>query len=153
TGDVSLVTGFPSFVARRLARRLLETSPKERVHLLTPADARGEMESFLAALPVSHRKRIQVLEGDVTAMDLGLGGAEYKALAADVTAIYHTAARYHLGAKREEVAHVNVDGTRTVLDFAGDARTLRRLVHWSSAQVSGSRGGVILEEELVCGQR
>ena len=86
-------------------------------------------------------------------MDLGLPGPDYKALAAEVTAIHHTAAVYYLGAKRELVERVNVDGTRTMLELAGDCARLRRFVHWSTAQVSGSRSGVILEEELDCGQR
>ena len=86
-------------------------------------------------------------------MDLGLAGAEYKALAAEVTAIHHTAAVYYLGAKRELVERVNVDGTRTMLELAADCTRLRRFVHWSTAQVSGARSGVILEEELDCGQR
>jgi thioester reductase-like protein len=86
-------------------------------------------------------------------MDLGLGGGEYKALAAELTAIHHTAAVYYLGAKKELVERVNIDGTRTILELAADCKKLRRLSHWSTAQVSGARSGVILEEELDCGQR
>jgi thioester reductase-like protein len=151
--DVSLVTGFPAFTAKRLTRRLLETDPKETVFLLVRNKFRTQVDEFLDGLPTAHKKRVTVLEGDVCDMDLGLGGGEYKALAADITAIHHTAAVYYLGAKREMVERVNVDGTRTVLELAGDAARLRRFVHWSTAQVSGSRSGVILEEELDTGQR
>jgi thioester reductase-like protein len=105
----------------------------------------------LRALPDGDR--VRVLEGDVCDMDLGLGGGEYKAIAKELTAIHHTAAIYYLGAKRDLVERVNIDGTRTVLDLAGDCAHLRRLVHWSTAEVSGARSGVILEEELDTGQR
>ena len=40
-----------------------------------------------------------------------------------------------------------------MLELAADCTRLRRFVHWSTAQVSGARSGVILEEELDCGQR
>jgi thioester reductase-like protein len=151
--DQSLVTGFPSFTARRLAQRLLERDPGERVHLLTQTKFRTAAGEFAQALPAAQRKRIAVLEGDVCDMDLGLAGADYKDLTGALTAIYHTAAIYYLGAKREHVERVNVEGTRTILDLAGDCKKLRRLCHFSTALVSGARSGVILEEELDCGQR
>jgi thioester reductase-like protein len=151
--DVSLVTGFPAFTARRLVRRLLDADARESVYLLARDKFRADAEEFLESLPAGLRKRARVLEGDVCDMDLGLGGGEYKALAAELTAIHHTAAIYYLGARRELVERVNVDGTRSMLELAADCSQLRRMVHWSTAQVSGSRSGVILEEELDCGQR
>ena len=151
--DVSLVTGFPAFTARRLARRLLETDARETVHLLVRDKFRRQADELVKALPAQQRRRISLLAGDVVDMDLGLSGAEYKALAQGLTAIHHTAAIYFLGAKRELVERVNIEGTRTVVELAGDCKQLRRLTHWSTAQVSGARSGVILEEELDCGQR
>jgi thioester reductase-like protein len=150
--EVSLVTGFPSFTTQRLVRRLLEKHADEKLYLLSRDKFLSAAESFLETLGEA-RSRVTLLEGDVCDMDLGLGGGEYKALAAEVTAIHHTAAVYYLGAKREMVERVNIDGTRTVLELAADCSKLRRMIHWSSAQVSGSRSGVILEEELDCGQR
>jgi thioester reductase-like protein len=94
-----------------------------------------------------------VVEGDVEQMHLGLSGAEFKALAAQVTDVWHLAARAHLGADRAEMRRVNVEGTRNVLDLALAARRLRRLSHFSTAYVSGDRVGVILEDELAMGQR
>jgi thioester reductase-like protein len=153
THDVSLVTGFPAFTARRLAERLLAKTADDRVYLLARDKFRDEANAFLAALPPSSAARARIVEGDVADMDLGLPGGDYKALAAEVTAIHHTAAVYYLGAKRELVERVNVDGTRTMLELAADCGRLRRFTHWSTAQVSGARSGVILEEELDCGQR
>lgn len=153
TPDVSLVTGFPSFTTRRLVRKLLETDTRETLHLLVRNKFRVQAQSFLDELPAAHKKRVTILEGDVCDMDLGLPGGEYKALAAELTAIHHTAAIYYLGAKRDLVEKVNIDGTRAMLELGADCAKLRRFVHWSTAQVSGSRSGVILEEELDTGQR
>jgi thioester reductase-like protein len=151
--DVSLVTGFPAFTAKRLVRRLLETDPRETIYLLVRAKFRTACEEFLRELPANYKRRVHVLEGDVVDMDLGLAGDEYKALAGELTAIHHTAAIYYLGAKRELVERVNIEGTRTIVELASECGKLRRLIHWSTAQVSGARSGVILEEELDCGQR
>jgi thioester reductase-like protein len=150
--DVALVTGFPAFTARRLVMQLLADDHDERIYLLCRDKFRDDAAAFVATLP-DGGARVTVLEGDVASMDLGLAGGEYKALAAEVTAIHHAAAVYYLGAKRELVERVNVDGTRTMLEFAADCTRLRRFMHWSTAQVSGARSGVILEEELDCGQR
>lgn len=151
--DVSLVTGFPAFTARRLTEQLLATDRHEQVYLLVLDKFRAEADAFVAALPGDQAARVRLLEGDVASMDLGLAGGEYKALAAEVTAIHHTAAVYYLGAQKEQLERVNVDGTRTMLELAGDCLKLRRFMHWSTSQVSGARSGVILEEELDCGQR
>ena len=155
--DVSLVTGFPSFTARRLISKLIDEDAREQVRVLAPAKAHGEVDSFLTSLTPAKRRRIQPLEGDVADMDLGLGGAEYKALTAELTAIHHTQAIYlhpgHPGAARDLLERVNVGGTKAIVELAGECKSLRRLIHWSSAQVSGGRTGVILEEELDVGQK
>jgi thioester reductase-like protein len=151
--DTTLVTGFPSFTARRLARQLVESDAREQVLLLARSKQRSQAEAFLDELPAAQKRRIRLIDGDVCDMDLGLAGAEYKALCDEITAIHHTAAIYYLGAKRDVVEKVNVEGTRTMLELAGDCTRLRRFTHWSTAEVSGARSGVILEEELDTGQR
>jgi len=48
---------------------------------------------------------------------------------------------------------VNVNGTREVIELASQCQRLDRMVHWSTVQVSGTRKGVVLEDELESGQR
>src|SRR5215475_1096473 len=110
SADTSLVTGFPAFTAQRLMRRLVEKHSDEKIYLLVRDKFISSAEAFIDTLGAA-RTRVQILEGDVADMDLGLGGGEYKALADEVTAIHHTAAVYYLGAKRELVERVNIDGT------------------------------------------
>ena len=86
-------------------------------------------------------------------MDLGLAGAEYRDLVAEITTIVHCAAAYYLGVPREMAMRVNVEGTRNVLELAGACARLERLCHFSTAFVSGDRKGVIMEDELDARQR
>src|SRR6266568_625292 len=150
-GRVLFVTGFPGFIGRRLVRRLAERTRAERARLVllvqpgSTAAARAGLDADGVAA--------ELVEGDVEQMHLGLSGAEFKALARDVTDVWHLAARAHLDAPRSELRRVNVEGTRNVLDLAAAARGLRRLNHFSTAYVSGDRVGVIVEEELAMGQR
>lgn len=151
--DSTLVTGFPAYTARRMVLRQLEGDAKERVFLLVRDKHSTDAEDFVGALPPAQRKRVVVMIGDVASMDLGLSGREYRTLASDLTNIHHMAAHLHMGARKEVVQQVNVGGTRGVLELALECRRLRRFNFWSTVQVSGDREGVIMEDELVCGQR
>jgi thioester reductase-like protein len=150
--ETVLVTGFPSFTAARMAQKILHADPGATLILLARAKHAEAAEALLGGLPEEQRTRGRVVVGDVCDMDLGLAGAEYRDLAACVSTIHHTAAVYYTGVDRVAARRVNVEGTRGVIDFAGECRRLRRLVHWSTASVSGKRKGVILEEELDEGQ-
>jgi len=145
----SLVTGFPSFRARRLCKRLIECG--DRVQLLTRHRHRDSAVRFLNQCtgPGSGT----TLVGDVLLMDLGLSGPEIRRLLREVEVIYHLAA-LPLRSRRADLAEaVNVDGTRAVLELALGADRLTRFNFLSTAFVSGNRQGVVLEEELVGGQQ
>lgn len=144
----TLVTGFPtSFLAVRLVRRLLETCETPLV-CVVQRKSMPRAEAWRQSLPPARRARLTFLEGDVASLDLGLSGAEVRMLARDVTCIHHCAAVTYLGATREIAERANVGGTREVVELAEIGERLERLVHWSTALVSGSRRGVVLEDEL-----
>lgn len=147
-----LLTGFPSFTAARMTRKILTSDPRAHVQLLVRDKFVGAAEQLAAGLPADQRARLSNVVGDVCDMDLGLAGHEYRALADQVTTIHHMAGIYYLGVEKKVAERVNVDGTRGVIELARECRRLRRLVHWSTAAVSGRRKGVILEEELDEGQ-
>jgi thioester reductase-like protein len=151
-GDrVVFVTGYPGFIGKRLVRRLAEQSRggKDRLFVLVQEKHAAAARAELLGLG----SRAEVIEGDVEQMHLGLSGAEFKALAAEVTDIWHLAAVSWLGAEPRIIRRVNVEGTRNVIELAQQARRLSRLNHFSSAFVSGNRVGVILEDELAMEQR
>ena len=85
-------------------------------------------------------------------MHLGLSTAEYRDLSSECTEIVHAEEWSNVGADQPTLERVNIEGTRTVLEFAQDCRKLRRLTHFSTVFVSGDRVGVIAEDELSAGQ-
>ena len=147
-----LLTGFPSFVARRLLLVILEEEPESFVRLLVRPDYVDEADRQLEAMGAD-RGRVQVLAGDVVSMDLGLSGTEYLDVIEHVTDIYHVASIWWLGVDREASELVNVVGTRNIIDAAYEMKHLNRLNHFSTAFVAGDRAGVIMEDELDEGQR
>ena len=151
--DVSLVTGFPSFPARSLIRRLLDGDPEERIYLLVRPKGLSEATAFVDQLEETARARLTPLVGSVADLDLGLSGADYRRLVAEVTAVHHLAAFRSVSGERGLAERVNVGGTKQLLELALECGSLRRFCHYSTALVAGGRTGVILEEELDAGQR
>ena len=148
---VQFVTGYPGFIGKRLVRRLAAgaRAGEDRLVLLVEPRGAARARAALQAEGIA----AEVVEGDVEQMHLGLSGPEFKALAREVTDVWHLAARTSHGAPRAELRRANVEGTRNVLELASAARRLRRFSHFSTAYVSGDRVGVILEDELAMGQR
>jgi thioester reductase-like protein len=147
-----LVTGFPSFTARRLIAKIAASDPTATIRMLARDKFARAAEELIAGLPPQQRERVRVVVGDVCDMDLGLAGGEYRELTETITTIHHLAGIYYLGVERAVAERVNIEGTREIIDLAGECRKLRRLCHWSTALVSGRRKGIILEEELDEGQ-
>ncbi|HEY7725439.1 MAG TPA: SDR family oxidoreductase [Anaeromyxobacteraceae bacterium] len=144
------VTGCPGFIARRLVRHLAEKrGPGLRLALLARPQSAERARADAAALGVAEA---EVLEGDVARMHLGLAGHEVQRLRREVAEIWHLAAHSDLSADPRRVRAVNLEGTRGVLELARSCRRLEALHHFSTASVSGSREGVILEDELEMGQ-
>lgn len=149
--DVALITGFPAFTARRMIAKLLASEPDTRLYVLARDKFALEADQLLESLGAGDRA--EVLVGDVCDMDLGLSSAEYRALTKEVTWIHHLAGIYFMGVDDDTARRVNVGGTRTVLELARDSSNLERVVHWSTAMVSGNRGGTVYEEDLDSGQK
>jgi thioester reductase-like protein len=106
----------------------------------------------LELLEPERRARVSELEGDPAALDFGLSGAEYRALADSVQRIYHFGSVLEVGDRNAAYADQNVASAREVLELAIVAKGLRGLVLLSSVAVSGGRTGVVREDELSEGQ-
>lgn len=146
--NTTFVTGYPGFIGKRLVKHLTEADPDRRICLLVQPRFLQEAQAYVSRLP----GKVEILQGDIVDLHLGLAGEEYSRLCEDVTEIFHLAAISYLGMPRETARKVNVDGTRQVLELGRDCRRLKRLVHFSTAYVSGDRVGVIAEDELDVGQ-
>jgi thioester reductase-like protein len=146
---VTMVTGFPtSFLAVRMVRKILREEPSTSLRCVVQEKFLARAEELIEELAPAEVARVELLQGDVAAMDLGLSGAEFVALSREVDVIHHCASATYLGVDRDVAERLNVEGVREVLELAREATHLERLVHWSSALVSGARRGVVLEEEL-----
>ncbi|MBI5514923.1 MAG: SDR family oxidoreductase [Deltaproteobacteria bacterium] len=150
--DLTLVTGFPRVLAKCLARELL-ARPETHIALLVRPSRLELAQGFLSELGEERARRVELLEGDVTSLDLGLPGRDWLALARRVTAIQHAAQVTSDSAEGPRTERVNVQGTREVLELAREAPELRRLVAYSSTLVAGDARGTVREEDFDLGQR
>ena len=150
--DVVVLTGLPSLLARAVCLEILRSDPGARVEAVVRTKFVDEARAILDDLPAAQRKRVRVLEGDAAAIDLGLSGAERRALAREATLIHHCAQVTYLGVDRKTAEHVNVGGAREAVELAASCEKLRCLVFHSTAHVSGNRRGLVLEDELDAGQ-
>jgi thioester reductase-like protein len=166
--DVVLLTGFPSFPARRMCEELLrddgtsargvvksdDARPRRTlVHAIVRSKFESEAKDALEALPEEQRHRVNLIEGDAAAMDLGLSGGEFAALAREVDRIHHVAQVSYLGVDAKTAEHVNVGGAKEILELASVCDKLQCLVFHSTCHVSGNREGRVLEDELKAGQQ
>ncbi|MBM4342448.1 MAG: SDR family oxidoreductase [Deltaproteobacteria bacterium] len=146
-----LVTGFPLDAARRVALEL--AAQGDRVLLLARdkfvPDARRLTEITAATTP----GRIEVLVGDILAVDLGLDGATVRRIHAEVGEVHHLAAIHYLGIDAPRMRQVNVDGLREALELSLGMVQLKRVCVWSTVFVAGNRTGTVYEHQLEKGQQ
>jgi thioester reductase-like protein len=150
--DVVLVTGFPSLLARAVCTEIVQSDRAAQVVCIARSKLAEEARAALSEMPASQRERVRLMEGDAAAIDLGLSGTEFKSLAREVTRIHHCAQVTYLGVDRGTAERVNVGGAREALELARQCDRLECLVFHSTAEVSGTRRGAVLESELQAGQ-
>jgi thioester reductase-like protein len=131
---------------------LVEVEPKSLIYAVVRKKFEREASAAIEALPKSQRSRVVPIEGDAAAMDLGLSGKEYKALASDVDRIHHVAQFMYPAASREQAELLNVGGMREIIELGRMCHALKSIVIHSSALVSGDRVGLVRESELNAGQ-
>jgi thioester reductase-like protein len=149
-----LLTGFPGFLGSALVERLLDRHDEETtVTCLIQSKYRAKAESRAAEIEDEQETddRIELVDGDITQDDLGLGDA-HDELQAESLEVYHLAAIYDLAMDREPGKHVNIEGTRHVLDFC-EGTDLERLHYVSSVVVGGTYEGRFTEDMLMEGQQ
>jgi thioester reductase-like protein len=155
------LTGATGFLGMEVLARLLEAGDREVIALIRAADdaaAEDRLHGVLSALyrdPSNHRERVRAVAGDVTSPGLGLENGKRTALAEEVGAVLHCAASIAFDLPLEEARKINVEGTREVIGFARECKSLGRLerfVHVSTAYVCGKFEGTFRERQLDAGQ-
>jgi thioester reductase-like protein len=149
---VTLLTGFPSFFPRKLARQILEQEPRALLYALVRPKFAVDARAVVATWPSDLSARFVILEGDAASMDLGLSGAEFRMLAREVDIIHHAAHVTYLGVEKRAAEQVNVVGAREIIELGRACQHLQCLAFHSTVDVAGNRSGVVLESELEAGQ-
>jgi thioester reductase-like protein len=139
-------------LARSVCAEVLRQDDRARVHVLVQSRAVEQAGHALAKIPADDRARVEVVAGDAAHLDLGLSGAEYQALAREVTHVHHCAHVTKASAERKVVEAANLGGTREALEFARACTRLQCMVMHSTAHVAGDRRGIVREDELKVGQ-
>ena len=151
--ELILVTGATGFLGAQVVRELLQRQPHARLVLLirprSGQTAAQRAESIIEAVD-SHR--VLVYAGDVMEPNCGLDASTLEHLSADVTRLIHCAATVRFDHSLEQARHMNVDGTRKMLDLAASMPSLKSFVYVGTAYVAGEREGLIREDELDVGQ-
>jgi thioester reductase-like protein len=144
-----LLTGFPSaLLARRLLIALLESEPDVRVLCLVPAKLREAADNELKLLPRTQRERTEIVVGDVADMDFGLSGRRFLELTKRVDVVHHCSFATYAGVPRQVAERVNIGGTAEVLELCEMSGRNCQMVLWSTAGVSGTLHGRVIEGEL-----
>jgi ornithine--oxo-acid transaminase len=127
--EICLVTGATGFIGGRLARRLVAEGRSVRCLVRQSSDT-----SRLEELDV------QIVVGDLTSarsLAHAVQGCSY---------VLHCGALVSDWATKQEIAQINVGGTRRLLDAAVDA-SVRRFVHFSTTDVYGHPNGRAIDEQ------
>jgi nucleoside-diphosphate-sugar epimerase len=126
--EICLVTGATGFIGGHLAERLVREGHRVRCLVRASSDT-----SLLEGLDV------ELAVGDLTSASSLVRAAE------DCRYAFHCGALVSDWATSKEIARINVDGTRNVVE-AAVASGLKRFVHFSTTDVYGYPGGVAVEE-------
>lgn len=148
-----LVTGFPNFTSIKLVQRVTKVERSSVLHVLVMEKYIDYAKQLRSTLTKNAQKQVKFYTGDVTSIDLGLSGKEFGALAKKITHIYHLAAIWDYGVPREICHKVNLNGTRNLLELARECEQLERMAHFSTINISGTRRGVIHEDEFWMNQK
>jgi nucleoside-diphosphate-sugar epimerase len=128
SSDTVLVTGASGFIGSRLAERLVGEGHRVRCLVRASSDT-----ARLSALGV------ELAVGDLT------NAASLSDAVQGVGRVFHCAAMVSDWGTVQEIARVNVGGTRSLLEAAG-AASVERFVHLSTTDVYGYPGAAAVEE-------
>ncbi len=155
------LTGGTGFLGRELLARLLLLYPNEKIGVLVRKSADSDshvrvreiLQTIIDPMDLSDAaERVEVIEGDISEFNFGLGDGEFDALAKRCTAIFHSAATTTLNQDRVTAERINVSGTAHVVALASRAHELGNerlfLNHISTAYVAGNSSAIVTPDNL-----
>jgi len=160
-GREILLTGATGFLGMETLVRLLDRGEEKIAVLIRAEDDDGAAERLAGVLarlydePPAAAARVRPLRGDLLAPELGLSARDRAELVGSVDRIIHCAASISFELPLQEAREINVGGVANVIELAREIAAtgaLRRLVHVSTAYVSGRHAGRFGEMDLDLGQ-
>ncbi len=137
------VTGATGFIGKRLVKTLLDRRGAT-VYFLVRRESERKVAGLLKYWGTTKSRAIPVF-GDLTAKKLGVVADEVKALKGKIDHVVHLAAVYDLSADEASQVTVNIDGTRSAVEFA-KAIDAKHFHHVSSIAAAGLYEGVFRED-------
>ena len=137
------VTGATGFIGRRLVKALLARKGAS-VRFLLRRESETKLQALYDYWGVSRARAVPVY-GDLTGKKLGVSAEQLKALKGQVDHLYHLAAVYDLSADEASQVAVNIEGTRSAVEFAR-AIDVGHFHHVSSIAAAGLYEGVFRED-------
>jgi nucleoside-diphosphate-sugar epimerase len=137
---VLLITGVTGLVGSELLKLLLAANRGRCIAVLS----RGREE----IVELNLLRDVAALQGDITDPDLGLDDRACAELKGSLTEVIHCAADTRFGLPLECARSVNTEGTRNVLKFASECRSLQKFAYLSTVYVAGRSMGHFREGPL-----
>ena len=140
------VTGATGFIGKRLVKTLLARRGAV-VYFLLRKQSEDKVAALLDYWGVAGAAKARAIPvyGDLTSKKLGVGADDIKKLAGKIDHMVHLAAVYDLSADEESQIKVNIEGTRSAVEFA-KAINAGHLHHVSSIAAAGLYEGVFRED-------
>jgi len=146
-----LITGGTGFIGHNLIEELLLKKKKATLYVLVRKESKQKFDALKKNWG-NGAKRVVPITGDLTRPMLGIPPKKRKELEGQIDHVFHLAAVYDLMASVETQVHVNVEGTRNVVQLASAIKA-RRFHHMSSIAAAGMYSGVFREDMFEEAQR
>ena len=110
----------------------------------------AEAKSWVQHFEPNERRYLRIVVGDLESVDCGLSGTEARTFQSQLSHIFHADVDSSTPLRD---SNRPIQQLARLLEFAKSCDNLHRFIFFSSTFVSGDRSGLVLEEELECGQR
>lgn len=146
------ITGSTGMIGKELVRHLLDNTDFNLM-LLTHLNGKDIDKAELLSSVFGIKKfneygnRISIINGDITANDIGLDRESQEAFLKEVSFIIHSAASTKFDLPIDEIRKINVEGTKNIINLALKSDKIEKFSFISTVYVSGKKTGHILETD------